>query len=133
MDYIKWLNKFKKLNFGINLPSTIEEVREIEKIIDFNFSNEIIEMYLLMDGQKHKAFTDEYFYYLMPMNEIKATFLSLENKDFVPIFDFAFGCDYVGFVKNKQGLFFYEGSLSKGEYVVAYDSIEEFLKWAFKY
>jgi SMI1 / KNR4 family (SUKH-1) len=132
MNSIKWLNKLKTLNFGINPPCTAEEIKEIESLISFSFPIELIEIYLLINGQKTRAYTTEHLCYLMPMNEIKEAFFSFDKKDFIPIFDYACGCDYIGFIKNKQGLFFYEGSCLNGEYIVAYDSIEEFLEWAFQ-
>jgi cell wall assembly regulator SMI1 len=132
MNTVKWLNKFKDLEFGINLPSSMEEIKEIETIINFNFPEELIQLYLFMNGQKSREYSEQHLCYLLPMNEIKETFITLDKKDFIPIIDYAFGCDYIGFIKNKEGIFFYEGSLLNGEYFAAYNSIEDFFEWAYK-
>ncbi|TDW52487.1 hypothetical protein EV144_1011177 [Flavobacterium sp. 270] len=132
MNNLKWFNKFKNLEFGINLPSSIKEIKEVERIINFGFSEELIQLYLLMNGQNTREYTNQHLCYLLPMNEIKEIYISLDKNDFIPIVDYAFGCDYVGFIRNREGIFFYEGSLLYGEYYKAYDTIEDFFEWAYK-
>lgn len=98
------LLKWRKENVKLNPPSSIAEIESAESFLNFKFPPDFKEFYLQADG-----FADldwqQHMFTLWPIEMIVTEFTKNRNKHFIGFCDFLIASHYIGFNKNRAGVY----------------------------
>ena len=104
------LQQWKSEAISLNPPSSINDIEETEKNIEFNFPKQFKELYLLVDGFKASDWRTNMFS-IWPISRIIEEYKLNENKNFIGFADYLINSHQIGFFKDKDGIYKdYDGS-----------------------
>lgn len=96
----KWRTEGVKINIG----APFEFINSAENILSFNFPEDFKELYLKMDGFKDLDW-QEHMFYFWPLERIIEEHSESSDKNFVGFCDFLLSSHYIGFNKDRTGIF----------------------------
>lgn len=96
----KWRSEGVKLNS----PATICTIEETESAINFKFPEDFKEFYLKINGFRNLDW-QEHMFYFWPLERIIEEYNESLDKNFIGFCDFLLASHYIGFKKDKSGIF----------------------------
>ena|SRR6266581_1591461 len=96
----KWATEGVK----INDKTSMDSIELTEVILDFKFPEDFKELYLEMNGFKGHDW-QEHMFYFWPLERIIEEFNESLDKNFVGFCDFLIASHYIGFRRDKAGIF----------------------------
>lgn len=120
------ISKWKLEGVKLNPPATAIEIENAESILDFKFPSDFKELYLSANGFKGLDW-QEHMFTFWPLDMILDEFQISTNKHFIGFSDFLLASHFIGFSKNKSGIFksyhYDDGELIANTFQVAVDMI----------
>lgn len=98
------ISKWKVENVKLNPPSSISEIEKAESVLEFKFPQDFKDFYLQANGFDGLDW-QEHMFTLWPIELIIREFNDNANKNFIGFCDFLIASHYIGFNKNREGVF----------------------------
>jgi hypothetical protein len=96
----KWKTEGVKINDGASLT----DIEALESALDFKFPYDFKDFYLAINGFKDLDW-QEHMFYFWPLERILEEFNESLDKNVVGFCDFLIASHYIGFMKNRVGIF----------------------------
>jgi cell wall assembly regulator SMI1 len=95
-----WISQNIKLQKGVS----IEEILNAERLLDFRFPQEFIDLYTKINGFKDLDW-NEHMFSLWPLDRVLKEYMDGADKNYIGFCDYLISIHTIGFVKNKEGIF----------------------------
>jgi hypothetical protein len=96
----KWTIEGVKINGGASTAA----INTAETVLNFKFPDDFKALYLAIDGFRDLDW-QEHMFYFWPLERIIEEFAESKDKSFIGFCDFLLASHYIGFNKNKTGIF----------------------------
>lgn len=105
MDWInKALNFWKAENIKLSPSASLEQIKQVEEIVGYQFPQSLVDLYLQVDGFRDWDMLNN-MVSMYPIERIVEEYKNNDDEIFVPFCDYLIRCYEIGFRKDKQGVF----------------------------
>ena len=113
-----WINeaisKWNLVETKLNSGASITDIEKTEALLNFKFPSDFKNLYLIING-----FLDldwqEHMFHFWPLEKIAEEFVESTDKNFIGFCDFFLSAHFIGFKKNRAGIFKMYSSLDQSE------------------
>ncbi len=120
----KVVAKWESEGVKINAPASIEAIESVELAVGFKFPEDFKAFYLQINGFRDLDW-QEHMFYFWPLERILEEYNDSTDENFVGFCDFLLASSYIGFGKDRPGIFklYSISKVKEGEQIA--DTFEE--------